>query len=49
MKHTPLPNSVDNFADAAEIMWLKTLEEMSSQTNTSNVEQKPPKYEDNCS
>lgn len=49
MKHTPLPNSVDNLADAAEIMWLKTLEKMSSQTNTSNVEQKPPKYEDNCS
>ena len=49
MKHTPLPNSVDNLADAAEIMWLKTLEKMSSQTNTSIVEQKPPKYEDNCS
>lgn len=49
MEHTPLPNSVDNFADAAEIMLLKILDEMSSQTNTSNVEQKPPKYEDSCS
>lgn len=49
MEHTPLTNSVDNLADAAEIMWLKTLEEMSSQTNTSHVEQKPPKYEDSCS
>ena len=43
MEHTPLPNSVDNFADAAEIMLLKTLEEMSNQTATSNAEQKQPK------